>query len=251
MSEEQKPELIGKTIDELPWPDDVPMPPTDLPYDDGDPIESPWHFGNSALLVSSYVALHGGRRDNYYIGANMFIYYSDQQAYKWEEYRGPDIFITLNVDGTRPRNSWIIWEEGGGYPHVIFELLSPSTEARDLGEKKQLYEKVFRIHEYFCVAPEVERLFGWRRVTSTYSPIEPDERGWIWSQQLNLWIGAWHGSFLGLEHTWIRFYDAAGNLVLTGEEAALQRAETAEQQLAAERQRVADLEAELRRLRGE
>jgi Uma2 family endonuclease len=256
MSEKTE-ELIGQTIDELPWPDDIPMPPTDLPYDDGEPMESPWHYGNATLLLSSYVAHRGGRRDDYYIGANMFIYYSAEQA-RNRDYKGPDVFIVKDVDGTRPRNSWMVWDEGGHYPNVIFELLSPSTEQADLGAKKRIYEQIFRTTEYFCVAPEVERLFGWRLSNGAYNPLEPDEHGRLWSRELELWLGAWQGPFLALEHTWLRLYTAEGDLVLTGEEAERRRAETerrraetAEQQLAAERQRIAALEAELRRLRGE
>jgi Uma2 family endonuclease len=254
---EKTEELIGQTIDELPWPDDIPMPPTDLPYDDGEPMESPWHYGNATLLLSSYVAYRGGRRDDYYIGANMFIYSSAEQARNRDD-KGPDVFIVKDVDGTRPRTSWMVWDEGGYYPNVIFELLSPGTEQADLGAKKRIYEQVFRTTEYFCVAPEVERLLGWRLANGAYSPIVPDERGWLWSEEAGLWLGAWQGPFLALEHTWLRFYTAEGNLVLTGEEAERQRAETerqraetAEQQLAAERRRVAALETELRRLRGE
>ena len=45
----------GLTIDEQAW-QEIELPPTDLPYDDGEPMESPWHFKNAALIVASYVA---------------------------------------------------------------------------------------------------------------------------------------------------------------------------------------------------
>lgn len=230
----------GSTFQDAPWPD-VELPPTDLPYDDGDPMESPWHFGNAALLVTSYVAARGGRLDDYYIGANMFVYYSSQQV-RNRDYKGPDVFIVKGVDGTRTRRSWIVWEEGGRYPDVIFELLSPSTESEDLGRKKLLYERVFHTQECFCITPEVERLLGWRLIEGEYAPIEPDARGWLWSKELGLWLGPWRGVFLGEEHTWLRFYTSAGTLVFLPEEAERQRAED----LAS---RVAQLEAELSQLR--
>ncbi len=240
----------GLTIDELPWPE-IDLPPTELPYDDGDKMESPWHFGNAALLVANYVAARGGRRDDYFIGANMFIYFSLQQV-RNRDYRGPDVFIVKNVDGTRPRLSWITWMEDGRYPDVIFELLSPSTEQTDLEDKKQIYEQTFRTAEYFCIAPEVERLLGWRRERQGYVPIMPAARGWLWSEELGLWLGAWEGQFFGEPHTWVRFYTAEGDLVLLPEEAERQRAETeaaaraaAEQRAEAERQR-AEAEAAAR-----
>lgn len=91
----------------------------------------------------------------------MFFYYSTRQV-RNQDYKGPDLFFVKHVDGTRDRRSWLLWEEHGRFPNVIIELLSSSTEASDLGEKKQLYEQTFRTPEYFCIAPEVERLLGWR-----------------------------------------------------------------------------------------
>ncbi|MCP4702021.1 MAG: Uma2 family endonuclease, partial [Gammaproteobacteria bacterium] len=70
------------------------------------------------------------------------------------------------VDGSYRRNKWVVWEEGGRYPDVIFEFFSPSTRHKDLKEKKDLYEQTFRTREYFCfdyLAPQKENsLSGWR-----------------------------------------------------------------------------------------
>jgi Uma2 family endonuclease len=232
------------------WPADIPFPPTDLPYDDGDKMESPWHFKLATLLIACYVAARGGRRDDYYIGANMFVYYSAQQV-RNRDYRGPDLFIVKNVDGSRYRHSWIVWEEHGRYPDVIFELLSASTEAADLGAKKDLYEQTFHTAEYFCVAPEVARLLGWRLEKDAYAPIGPDERGWLWSEQLDLWIGPWHGKFLDETHTWLRFYHPDGSLVLLPEEAERERAEAERERAEELAARLAVMEAELARLRSQ
>jgi hypothetical protein len=244
-------------IYQQPWRDPDTMPPTDLPYDDGDKMESPWHHGTATLILASYAALCGGRLETSYAGANMFVYYSSQQV-RSKEYRGPDAFIVKNIDGTRERLYWAIWEEDGRYPDVIFELLSPSTEQEDLDSKKQLYEQVFRTPEYFCIAPQVERLLGWRLEHASYAPIEPDERGWLWSEQLEVWLGPWRGLYLGREDTWLRFYTADGELVPLPEEAERQRAEhehqraeAAEQRAAELAERLAEMEAELKRLRGE
>ncbi|NJN66558.1 MAG: hypothetical protein HC884_07510 [Chloroflexaceae bacterium] len=269
--------MAGLTLDEMEW-QDIELPPTDLPDGDGDKMESPWHVGTISLVVSSYVAAHGGRRDDYFIGANMFLYYSMDQV-RHRDFKGPDIFVVKDVDGTRKRNYWAIWEEQGRYPDVIIELLSPSTESYDLGEKKDLYERTFRTAEYFCAAPDVSRLFGWRLKDHRYVSIPSDGRGWVWSQELGFWLGGWRGVFWGLEHTWLRLYTQDGAMVLTPDEAGRQRAEAerqraeaerqraeterqraeaerqradvAEQQLTAEQQRIARLEAELARLRGE
>jgi Uma2 family endonuclease len=245
------------SIDQQPWRDPDTWPPTDLLYDDGDKMESPWHHGAAVLILSNYAALCGGKLETSYAGANMFLYYSAQQA-RNREYRGPDAFIVKNVDGTRERLYWAVWEENGRYPDVIFELLSPSTEAEDLGSKKQLYEQTFRTPEYFCLTPRVERLEGWRLEHAAYVPIAPDERGWLWSEQLGVWLGPWEGLFLGRTDRWLRFYRESGDLVLLTEESARIQAEQEHQRAEQEHQRaeelaarIAEMEAELKRLRGE
>jgi hypothetical protein len=74
------------SIHEMPWPEFIDPPPTDLPYDDREPMESPWHATSGPLLKASYVARHGGRMTDYYVGVNMFVYYSWQQVRNGEEH---------------------------------------------------------------------------------------------------------------------------------------------------------------------
>jgi len=57
--------------------------------------------------------------------------------------------------------------------------------------------------------------------------------------------------FLGWRYRWLRFYREDGSLVLTGEEAERQRAEQERLLREQAEQRLAELEAELKRLRGE
>jgi Uma2 family endonuclease len=223
-------------VEEQPWPEDVNPPPTDLPYDDGEPMESPWHASSGPLLKASYAAARGGRLTDFFVGVNMFVYFSWQQV-RNKDYKGPDLFIVKNVDGARHRLYWAIWDEDGRYPDVIVELLSESTEREDLGAKKQLYEQTFHTPEYFCVAPQVERLMGWRLTGGRYEPIVPNERGWLWSEELGLWLGPWEGYYLAEHHTWLRLYTADGDLVLLPDEAEHERAEAERERAEAERER--------------
>jgi Uma2 family endonuclease len=251
------------SIDEMDWPE-IELPPTDLPYDDGDKLETAWHADAQYVLKASVIAAHGGNRDDYYVANNMFVYYSLDQV-RHRDYRGPDVFVVKHVDGHRYRDSWIAWAEGGRLPDVIFELLSTTTEQEDLGKKKQLYEQVFRTSEYFCIGYAVERLLGWRLMGGTYVPIAPDAQGRLWSEVLGVAIGPWRGPIFAHDHTWPRFYTAEGDLILLHDEAAQAQAEAAQAQAEAaqaqaeaERKRADDLaaqlagmEAELKRLRGE
>lgn len=157
----------------------------------------------------------------------MFIYFTLEQV-REPKYRGPDFFVVLDVDGSYSRGAWIVWFEGGKYPDVIIELLSPSTA-------KDLHERVFRAPEYYCYDPDKRELRGWRLRNARYEEIVADERGWLWSERLGLWLGKWDGTYLAEKGVWLRFYDAEGKLVPTAEERAeqeRQRAERAEAKLA-------------------
>jgi Uma2 family endonuclease len=191
-----------------------------------------------------------------YVAGNMFVYYSLEQARqviaelegtakRRVAYRGPDVFVVQGVDATRERRSWVVWEEGGRYPDLIIELLSPSTARSDLTVKKDVYEKVFHTREYYCWDPfDPGALVGWRlSEEGVYEPLAPDDRGRLWSQVLKQWLGSWSGNIRGVEADWLRFFDQEGALVLTEAEAERQARIAAEQ-------RVRALEAELARMQG-
>ena len=55
-----KPANAHLSVDELPRPEFLDPPPTDLPYDHAAPIESLWHAASGSLIKASYVARHGG-----------------------------------------------------------------------------------------------------------------------------------------------------------------------------------------------
>ena len=65
--------------------------------------------------------------------------------------------------------------------------------------------------------------------------IEPDRRGWMWSEQLGLWLGEWEGSIGRVTAIWLRFFDPRGRLVPTFDELEHQRAESAAQRADDER----------------
>ena len=150
----------------------------------------------------------------------------------------------------RPRRSWTIWEEGGQYPHVIIELLSDSTAKIDRGLKKTLYQNVFRTPDYFWFDPHSLEFQGFHLVDGLYQPIEPNEQGHLWSQQLGL--------FLGINDRRLRFFMPDGTLVPTPEESAesvmlelegeRQRANAESDRANVESDRVTKLVAKLREL---
>ncbi|WP_017304829.1 Uma2 family endonuclease [Spirulina subsalsa] len=207
-----------------------PPPPTDLIFDDGEPLESNRHRIAMNVLIEAVHQAYRGRED-YFVGGNMFVYYSSEQA-RNRDFKGPDFFVTLNVDSTRERQGWVVWEEAGRYPDVIVELMSPSTARQDRGEKKQLYEQTFRTSDYFIYDPFTpQSLQGWHLgEDGSYHDILPNPQGHLWCARLGLWLGLWQGKILKETAPWLRFYDAQGHLILLGEELAQQERERAEQE---------------------
>jgi Uma2 family endonuclease len=205
-------------------------PPTDLIFDDGEPLESNRHRIAMNVLIRSLQQLWSDRND-YFTGGNMFIYYSSNQV-RNRDFRGPDFFAVLNVDGTHTRQGWVVWEEDGRYPDVIVELMSLSTAGIDKGIKKDLYEQTFRTSDYFVYHPfDPNSLQGWHLdENQRYQPLTFNENGWLWCQRLGLWLGTWEGTIDRETAIWARFYDVAGNLVLLPEEAAKLHAQIAESQ---------------------
>ena len=235
---------------------EVEMPPTDLLETDEQPLETPIHRATINLLIEQVEIHNAGRRD-YYVGGNMFIYFSSEQA-KNRDYKGPDFFYVQGVDHDRPRQFWATWDENGRYPDVIIELLSPSTADADLSTKKDLYERTFRTSEYFCYDPLTYEQRGWRLEAGGYVPLLPDSDGRLVSDVLGLRLGTWEGRYLELPARWLRFFDATGRVVplrseleREGAEAEAKRAEAEAKRAEAEAKRADAAEAELSRVRQE
>ncbi|GAC1479050.1 MAG: Uma2 family endonuclease [Chamaesiphon sp.] len=201
------------------------LPPTHLVFDDGEPMESNRHRIAMNVLIRSMLVILADRND-YFAGGNMFIYYSRAQA-RNRDFRGPDFFVVLNVDGDTNRQGWVVWDENGRYPDVIVELMSPSTREVDIGFKKDIYEQIFRTPDYFVYDPfEPNSLQGWHLdANQQYQPLETDEKGCLWCQRLGVWLGTWVGTIDRETASWLRFYDRDGSLVLLPEESEHQRAE--------------------------
>jgi Uma2 family endonuclease len=261
MSLETAAERTGLPATFIDW--EPPEPPTDLIFDDGEPLESNRHrIAMNVLIDSVLVAFEG--RTNYFVGGNMFVYYSRQQVMN-QDFRGPDFFAVLDIEDTdRERQGWVVWEEDGRYPNVIIELMSPSTAKTDKTTKKDLYERTFRTQAYYIYDPfDPVSLQGWSLDASQhYQPIVSNEKGWLWCEPLGLWLGNWEGCIRrepnnGTCH-WLRFYDGTGQLVLLQDEiaqaaqqevlTAQQKAQAAQQEAQAARERANRLAARLRAL---
>ena len=194
------------------------MPDATQLHSDEPEVESSLHYAQLALLVSCLEWLWRDRSD-FFIGANLTIYFSRQQL-KNRDFRGPDFFLVKQTQ-KQPRRSWVVWEEDGKYPDLIIELLSPATAESDKTLKKTLYQDRFRTPEYFWFSPETLELTGFRLIAQQYDRIPATPEGYLWSEALGL--------FLGLHQGQLRYFTPDKQLALTPEEAALQAQQRADQ----------------------
>ncbi|MGA7934463.1 MAG: Uma2 family endonuclease [Kovacikia sp.] len=188
--------------------DDIIVPSSDL-LSDEPPLETELHLRQLVLLIQCLEWLWRDKQDFYAFG-NLTVYYSPHQR-KSEKFRGPDFFVVLGTD-RKPRKSWVVWEEKGKYPNVIVEILSPKTAKTDRGTKKQLYQDTFRTPDYFWFDPYSLEFKGFHLVDGSYQELPPNDQGWLWSEQLKL--------FLGIHDSQLRFFTPEGQLVPTPEEVA-------------------------------
>ncbi len=77
--------------------------------------------------------------------------------------KAPDVYVAFG----RPkghRGSYQVWEEGGVFPQVVFEVLSPGNTAHDMIERRKFYDRYgaeeFYVYDPQEPDPEVE---GWVR----------------------------------------------------------------------------------------
>lgn len=213
--------------------DEVKFPPRDI-WSEEPPLESYAHLQQILILLQCLEWLWQDRND-YFAAANLSIYYSPNQK-KSEDFRGPDFFVVLGTERRLDRKSWVVWGEGGKYPDVIVEILSPSTAKIDRGQKKQIYQDIFRTPDYFWFDPETLELQGFRLMEGQYQAIEPTNRGWLWSDRLGL--------FLGIYQQQLRYFNREGELIPTPAEVAKQ--ERQEKVLAL--QQIEQLKSRLREL---
>ncbi|MFZ4556110.1 MAG: Uma2 family endonuclease [Pseudanabaena sp.] len=243
-----------------------------------------FHSFQSELLWLTFFPANY-RSDRIFSACDLNLYY-DVHHQNW--YKRPDWFGVVGVpklyDDEDLRLSYVIWQEGVS-PHVVVELLSPSTEKEDLGEefrsptsfvklqvafdsekevgdlgcpsqngqaekppsKWEVYEKILRIPYYVIFSRRTDRMRVFTLQSDRY--VEQDlADSKIWMPEIELGIGLWQGKYKGVNRLWLRFYDANGDWILTDTEQADLRAEQAELDKKLAEQRAESLAQRLREL---
>ena len=236
-------------------------PETDgMPFPDGE-FQSPLFRRIVGDIDDRYRDVPGAK-----VNGNTFIYFVEGNP---RRSISPDCYVALGLspealESIERNNVYLLWEVGRA-PDFVLEIGSESTADADMGRKRDLYAElgVSEYWRYDATGGEFygEGLVGERLEDGEYRRIElrheSDGRVWSHSGVLNLDIWC-----VGND---LRFWDpVAGGWLLRREEER-ERAEASETRvareqegrLAAERRaetaasHVAQLEAELQRLRGE
>ena len=238
-----------------------------------------FHSFQSELLWLTFFPANY-RSDRIFCASDLYLYY-DVHHQNW--YKRPDWFGVVGVpklyDDQDLRLSYVIWQEGVS-PHLVVELLSPSTEKEDLGElrlstsqngasqngnsqngqskkppsKWEVYEKILRIPYYVIFSRYTDRMMVFTLESDRY--VEQDlADSKIWMPEIELGIGLWQGRYKGVNRLWLRFYDANNDWILTEAEQlelekqfAQQRAEQSELEKQLAEQRAESLAQRLREL---
>jgi hypothetical protein len=123
--------------------------------------------------------------------------------------------LLCGVRGAKGRAEKLGGQEGKG-PDVIVELLSESTAKTD--KTTSIYQNQMRVPEYFWYDPfNPEDWKGFKLINGVYKPLELVEGGYI-SEQINLKLVLWEGSFKGLNIVWLRWATLEEELLPTQEE---------------------------------
>jgi Uma2 family endonuclease len=145
--------------------------------------------------------------------------------------QAPDVYVAFG----RPkghRGSYRVWEEGGVFPQVIFEVWSPGNRPGEMSAKRKFYEK-YGADEFYLLYPEENRLDAWLRGPNGLQEV-PDANGFV-SPRLRVRFVA-DGNQLAVfteDHTPFHTFVELGELQLDD----ARRAEEAERALEEERNR--------------
>ena len=112
-------------------------------------------IANSPLQFTWIVMLYTHLAAQYRDDANTFVA-GDHLIYPTEgenkTRQAPDVYVAFGrPKGDRP--SYKVWEEGGVFPQVVFEVWSPSNRYNEMQDKFAFYEK-YGAEEYYILYPE-------------------------------------------------------------------------------------------------
>ena len=208
----------------------------DLVTEDDTPVDNFFSEKQQRLLTeplySSWTAWSGQR--SFVVASNVGLFFAVRSPPLV-----PDVLLSMDVElpvDLQPKShrSYFVWEYGKP-PDVVIEVVS-NREGGEDSQKLAAYARL-RIPYYAIFDPEqllsAEVLRGYRLDGTEFHKMDEP----LWFPGVGLGLRIWQGRYEEHDNTWLRWVDARGGPVPTGQE----RAE-------AERQRGERLAAQLRQL---
>lgn len=169
--------------------------------------------------------------------------------------KAPDwMYVRPVKPSQKPRRSYTPHTEGA-VPLIVIEFLSGtdggeySMESGKKVGKWFFYERIIQIPHYVIFEPASGEIEAYFREGGLYRKRSPNEAGRYWINGLDLFLGVWQGRHEVRTGYWLRWWNAAGELLSWPEERAAQaeqRAAAAETALVREQQEKAQLLERLR-----
>ncbi|MBD6619419.1 Uma2 family endonuclease [Komarekiella sp. 'clone 1'] len=200
------------------------------PDSDGKPIADNTEQYRWIVLIKENLEILFANNENVLIAGDLLWYPVRSQLITPT---APDVMVAFDRPKGK-RRSYRQWQEDNTPLQVVFEILSPSNNAKEMDRKLEFYD-TYGVEEYYLYDPESFQLDGWLRQNNHLSK--------LW--QMDSWVSPRLG---------IRFEAGQGELVIYRPDGQRflnslelnQRAEQAELLLAQERQRADQLAAYLR-----
>ena len=145
-------------------PEPIVYPETDgRPMPDGEYQSITWRY-----LLDALKSHYRGR--GVYAAGDLFVYLEEGNP---RNCIAPDLFVVLGASDHK-RDTYKVWEEPGGMPDFVLEIVSPSTWRTDLGAKRARYASL-GVGEYWLHDPHGRylkpALEGYRLVDGAYVPL--------------------------------------------------------------------------------
>ncbi len=135
----------------------------------------------------------------------------------------PDTLLSLGVklpeDMSQKKNRFYFTWNLGKTPDVAIEIVS-NQEGNELGSKLEDYAQA-RVG-YYVVFDPLHYLSGQTLQVYELRGLVYHKLPHAWMEGVQLGLILWRGRFEGQEYEWLRWCDAQGNLLLTGDERAEQ-----------------------------
>ncbi|MDF2386498.1 Uma2 family endonuclease [Nostoc ellipsosporum NOK] len=165
----------------------------------------------------------------YCIGQDLGIYWRLTDPPE-KDATAPDWFYVPNIPPTldgETRRSYVLWKEYVA-PLIVLEfVLGDGTEERDKTSPSQgdvgkfwIYEQAIRVPYYGIYEVTKDQVEVYHLIDNAYQLMTPNERGHYPIAPLQVELGIWQGLYQNAELPWLRWWDATGNLLVTGEERA-------------------------------